>query len=170
MPNDITIRNAVIEDTPFIKACIHELAEYEHAEAQDLSTEEMLRDNIFGKGFAKVLIAECDGEKAGFALWFNNFSTWLARPGIFLEDLYVRPQFRKHGIGKALIKRLAEIAVENGWGRVEWWCLKWNTPSLAFYEALGARQMEEWIPLRLDGEALAHLGEKPQDVRSSANT
>ena len=170
MPNDITIRNAVIEDTPFIKACIHELAEYEHAEAQDLSTEEMLRDNIFGKGFAKVLIAECDGEKAGFALWFNNFSTWLARPGIFLEDLYVRPQFRKHGIGKALIKRLAEIAVENGWGRVEWWCLKWNTPSLEFYEALGARQMEEWTPLRLDGEALAHLREKQQDVRNPANT
>ena len=87
MPGDIiTIRGAVIEDTPFIKACIHELAEYEHAEAQDLSTEEMLRENIFGKGFAKVLIAECDGEKAGFALWFNNFSTWLARPGIFLDE------------------------------------------------------------------------------------
>ena len=170
MPNDITIRSAVIEGTPFIKACIHELAEYEHAEAQDLSTEEMLRDNIFGKGFAKVLIAECDGEKAGFALWFNNFSTWLARPGIFLEDLYVRPQFRKHGIGKALIKRLAEIAVENGWGRVEWWCLKWNKPSLAFYDSLGARQMEEWTPLRLDSEALAHLGGKQQDARRNANT
>ena len=161
MPSDtITIRSAVIEDTLFIKACIHELAEYEHAEAQDLSTEEMLHENIFGKGFAKVLIAECDGEKAGFALWFNNFSTWLARPGIFLEDLYVRPQFRKRGIGRALIKRLAEIAAENGWGRVEWWCLKWNKPSLDFYASLGARQMDEWGPLRLDGEKLEHLGKK----------
>ena len=158
----ITIRNAAIEDTPFIKACIHELAEYEHAEEQDLSTEEMLRENIFVKGFAKVLIAECDGEKAGFALWFNNFSTWLARPGIYLEDLFVRPQYRNRGLGKALIKRLAEIAVENGWGRVEWWCLKWNRPSLDFYESLGARQMDEWVPLRLDCEALAHIGKSNQ--------
>ena len=156
--NSITIRRAVVEDTPFIKACIHELAEYEHAAELDLSTEEMLRENIFEKGFAKVLIAECDGEKAGFALWFNNFSTWLARPGIYLEDLYVRPPFRKRGIGKALITRLAEIAVENGWGRVEWWCLKWNTPSLEFYESLGARQMVEWVPLRLDGKALERTG------------
>ncbi len=163
MPDEIiTIRNADVEDTPFIKACIHELAEYEHAEEQDLSTEEMLRENIFEKGFAKVLIAECGGEKAGFALWFNNFSTWLARPGIYLEDLYVRPQYRKRGIGKALIKRLAEIAVENGWGRVEWWCLKWNRPSLDFYESLGARQMDEWVPLRLDGEALERTGKSNQ--------
>ena len=160
--NAITIRNAVIEDTPFIKAYIHELAEYEHAEAQDLSTEGMLRENIFGKGFAKVLIAECGGEKAGFALWFNNFSTWLARPGIYLEDLYVRPPFRKRGIGRALIKCLAEIAVENGWGRVEWWCLKWNKPSLDFYQSLGARQMDEWVPLRLDGEALGNVGGEEQ--------
>ena len=161
MPDDaITIRNAVIEDTPFIKVCIHELAEYEHAAEQDLSTETKLRENIFEKGFAKVLIAECDGEKAGFALWFNNFSTWLAQPGIYLEDLYVRPQFRKRGIGRALINRLAEIAVENGWGRMEWWCLKWNRPSLEFYESLAARQMDEWVPLRLDGENLKHLGSK----------
>jgi GNAT superfamily N-acetyltransferase len=158
MPKDIIIRDAAIDDTPFLKACIHELAKYEHAEEQDLSTEEMLRRNIFEKGFAKALIAEYDGEKAGFALWFNNFSTWLARPGIYLEDLYVRPQFRKLGLGKALIMRLAEIAVENDWGRVEWWCLKWNRPSLDFYESLGARQMDEWIPLRLDGEALERSG------------
>ena len=156
----INMRNAVAEDVPFIKSCIHELAEYEHSAELDKSTEAMLREYIFAKGFAKVLIAECNGDKAGLALWFNNFSTWLARPGIFLEDLYVRPQFRKRGIGKALIKCLAEIAAENGWGRVEWWCLKWNEPSLEFYDSLGARQMDEWVPLRLDGEKLKHLGEK----------
>ena len=153
----ITIRLATEEDTPFIKLCIHELAEYEHSAEHDLSTEAMLRENIFEKGFAKVLIAECDGENAGFALWFNNFSTWLARPGIYLEDLYIRPMFRRRGLGKMLLRRLAEIAVENGWGRVEWWCLKWNTPSLDFYKSLGARQMDEWVPLRLDGEALERI-------------
>lgn len=163
MPEETTntacvIRNATIEDVTFIKACIHELAEYEHAADEDHSTEELLRENIFEKGFAKVLIAECDGQKAGFALWFNNFSTWLARPGIYLEDLYVRPQFRKRGLGKALLKRLAAMAVQNGWGRVEWWCLKWNKPSLDFYESLGARQMEEWMPLRVSGDNLDNLG------------
>ena len=158
--NTITIRDAVIDDTPFIKSCIHELAVYEHSAELDKSTEEMLRENIFAKGFAKALIAECDGEKAGFALWFNNFSTWLARPGIYLEDLYVRPQFRRKGIGKMLLKRLAEIAVENGWGRVEWACLKWNTPSLEFYQSLGAIRMDGWVTLRLDGEALARIGKK----------
>ena len=156
----ITIRLATEEDTPFIKAYIHELAEYEHAANDDHSTEEMLRENIFGQGFAKVLIAECDGEKAGFALWFNNFSTWLARPGIYLEDLYVRPMFRRRGLGKMLLRRLAEIAVENGWGRVEWSCLKWNKPSLEFYDSLGARQMDEWVTLRVDGGNLEHLGSK----------
>lgn len=155
-----TIRFATIDDVAFIKSCIHELAEYEHAADEDLSTEELLRENIFEKGFAKVLIAECDGEKAGFALWFNNFSTWLARPGIYLEDLYVRPQFRKQGLGKALLQKLAQIAVENKWGRVEWWCLKWNKPSLDFYESLGAKQMTEWMPLRVDGDELKALGLK----------
>jgi len=153
----IIIRNAVSEDVPFIKSCIHELAEYEHSAELDKSTEEMLHENIFVKGFAKVLIAECNGEKAGFALWFNNFSTWLARPGIYLEDLYVRPQFRRNGIGGRLLKRLAEIAVEKGWGRVEWACLKWNKPSLEFYESLGASRMDEWVTLRVDGEKLEHL-------------
>lgn len=153
-----SIRFATEDDVPFIKSCIHELAEYEQAADEDHSTEELLRENIFTKGFAKVLIAECNGEKAGFALWFNNFSTWLARPGIYLEDLYVRPQFRKCGLGKALLQRLAQLAVENNWGRVEWWCLKWNKPSLDFYESIGARQMDEWMPLRIDGVQLDNLG------------
>ena len=153
----IAIRFATEKDVAFIKSCIHELAEYEHSAELDKSTEEMLHENIFVKGFAKVLIAECNGEKAGFALWFNNFSTWLARPGIYLEDLYVRPQFRRNGIGGRLLKRLAEIAVEKGWGRVEWACLKWNKPSLEFYESLGASRMDEWVTLRVDGEKLEHL-------------
>ena len=160
--NAITIRYATVKDVPFIKACIHELAEYERAPNEDHSTEELLQKNIFEKGFAKVLIAEYNGEKAGYALWFNNFSTWLARPGIYLEDLYIRPQFRKLGLGKALLKRLAEIAVENGWGRLEWSCLKWNTPSLDFYESLGARQMDEWVQLRMDGEQLKQFGTKDE--------
>ena len=154
------IRNATREDVGFIKSCIHELAEYEKAADEDHSTEELLCKNIFEEGYAKVLIAECDGETAGFALWFNNFSTWLARPGIYLEDLYVRPKFRGKGVGKALLKHLCEIAVKRGWGRVEWWCLKWNKPSLDFYESLGAKQMDEWMPLRIDGEALQQLGKK----------
>ena len=164
MTEKIVIRYASKEDTPFIKACIHELAEYERSPNEDHSTEELLQENIFEKGFAKVLIAEYNGEKAGYALWFNNFSTWLARPGIYLEDLYIRPQFRKLGLGKALLKRLAEIAVENGRGRLEWSCLKWNTPSLDFYESLGAKQMDEWIQLRLDGERLKQFGTKNNNI------
>ena len=156
----ITIRYATVEDVPFIKLRIHELAEYERSAEKDESTEDLLRKNIFEHGFAKVLIAEYNGEKVAYALWFNNFSTWLARPGIYLEDLYVRPQFRHKGVGKALLKRLAEIAVENGWGRLEWSCLKWNKPSLDFYESIGAVRMDEWVGLRVDGERLEHLGNK----------
>ena len=156
--NAITIRPATKEDVPFIKLCIHELAEYERSAEKDESTEDMLRENIFERGFAKVLIAEYAGEKIAYALWFNNFSTWLARPGIYLEDLYVRPQFRHKGVGKALLQRLADIAVENGWGRLEWSCLKWNTPSLDFYESLGANRLDEWVTLRVDGENLKHFG------------
>ena len=108
---------------------------------------------------AKVLIAEADGVPAGIALWFNNFSTWLARPGIYLEDLYVRAPYRHRGLGKALLRRLAQLAVENDWGRVEWSCLKWNTPSLDFYCALGAQTMDEWTALRLDGQHLQDFGQ-----------
>ena len=151
------IRFATVDDIPFIKSCIRELAEYEHAADQDHSMEELLRENIFEKGYAKVLIAEVDGEKAGFALWFNNFSTWLARPGIYLEDLYVRPAYRKLGLGKALLTRLAKLAKENNWGRVEWSCLRWNTPSLDFYHSLGAQEMSEWVQLRVTGETLQKL-------------
>ena len=156
--NAITIRYATEQDVPFIKLCIHELAEYERSAEKDESTENMLRENIFERGFAKVLIAEYDGEKVAYALWFNNFSTWLARPGIYLEDLYVRPQFRHKGVGKALLQRLADIANENGWGRLEWSCLKWNTPSLDFYDSLGANRLDEWVTLRVDGENLKHFG------------
>ncbi len=155
-----TIRFASTEDISFIKQCIRELAEYEQAAHEDHSTEELLRKNIFELGYAKVLIAECEGAPVGMALWFNNFSTWLARPGIYLEDLYVRPDFRGRGLGKALLQRLAELAVQNDWGRVEWSCLKWNTPSLDFYDSIGARQQNEWVQLRLDGERLKKLGKK----------
>ena len=154
-----TIRFAVPDDIPFIRLCIHELAEYEQAAEQDHTTEELLRRHLFDEPSAKVLIAEADGVPAGIALWFNNFSTWLARPGIYLEDLYVRAPYRHRGLGKALLRRLAQLAIENDWGRVEWSCLKWNTPSLDFYRALGAQTMDEWTALRLDGQHLQDFGQ-----------
>lgn len=156
----IVIREARLDDVGFIKSCIHGLAVYEKAEEMDLSTEDMLRKNIFEDQYAHVLIGEIDGIRAGFALWFNNFSTWLAKPGIHLEDLYVKPEYRGCGLGRRLLTRLAEIAVENDWGRLEWWCLKWNKPSLEFYESLGASRLDEWVPLRIDGEQLKIMGKR----------
>jgi len=122
---------------------------------------ERLRHGLFGeRPFAEVLIAEDEpgGEPVGFALFFHNFSTFLGRPGIYLEDLFVKPEHRGHGYGKALLKRLAEIAVERGCGRLEWAVLNWNEPSIGFYRSLGARPNEEWTVYRLTGEALESLG------------
>ena len=106
---------------------------------------------------AEVLIAELDGEAVGFALFFHNFSTFEGRPGIYLEDLFVRPHARRHGLGKALLAALAALAVERDCARLEWWVLDWNTPSIAFYKSLGARPMDEWTVMRVDGEALTQL-------------
>ena len=106
---------------------------------------------------AEVLIAELDGLAVGFALFFHNFSTFEGRPGIYLEDLYVRPEARRHGLGRALLAHLAALAVERGCARLEWWVLNWNAPSIAFYKTLGARPMDEWTVMRVDGEALSKL-------------
>lgn len=155
------IRPAVIDDVPTIVALIRELADYEKALHEVRATEEDLRRALFGpepKVFAHV--AEHDGEVVGFALWFVSFSTWTGRHGIYLEDLYVRPQARGLGYGKALLTELARITVERGYTRLEWSVLNWNEPAIGFYKALGAVPMDEWTVYRLTGEALAELGRR----------
>ena len=120
----------------------------------------MLGEKLFGpRPYAEVLIGEVDGEALGFALFFHNFSTFEGRPGIYLEDLFVRPEARGQGLGKALLAELARIAVERGCARLEWWVLDWNEPSIGFYKSLGARPMDEWTVMRVDGAALAALAE-----------
>ncbi|MFF0216475.1 GNAT family N-acetyltransferase [Streptomyces vinaceus] len=154
------IRSAVVEDVPFIHAMIRELAEYERVPHEARATPEQLREALFGErpaAFAHIAQAE-DGEAVGFSVWFLNFSTWRGVHGIYLEDLYVRPDARGGGYGKALLAELARICVERGYERLEWAVLKWNAPTIAFYEALGARPQDEWSVYRLTGEPLKRLG------------
>jgi GNAT superfamily N-acetyltransferase len=141
----VTLRAATPDDVPEILALIRELADYERAADEVEATEDDLRTHLFGAvPTAHVLIAEHDGEVAGFALWYATFSTWVGRPGIWLEDLFVRPQFRKQGLGLALLQELRRLTD----GRVEWAVLDWNQPSIDFYESLGARPVEGWIRYR----------------------
>ncbi len=149
----ISIRPGTESDIPLILAFIKELAEYEGLGHEVVATEDSLRRHLFGNGHAEVLIAEATAP-AGFALFFHNFSTFLGRPGIYLEDLYVRPEFRGQGVGTRLLKELARLALERDCGRLEWAVLDWNAPSIAFYDSLGARPRKEWITYRLAGEAL----------------
>lgn len=155
----IAIRPAVPADLPLIAALICELAEYEKL-AQDVRFDEaQLLAHLFGKRpMAEVAIGECDGTAQGFALFFHNFSTFEGRPGIYLEDLFVRPAARGRGLGKALLAHLAALAVERGCARLEWAVLDWNAPAIGFYESLGARAMDEWTVMRVDGAALPRLG------------
>ena len=154
----VTIRPAVSEDCALIKAFIEELAEYERLAHEVVTTEEALRATLFGeRPAAEVLIAEVDGQPAGFALFFHSYSTFLARPGLYLEDLFVRPAQRQLGVGRALMQRLAQLAVERGCGRFEWSVLDWNEPALRFYRSIGAAPMSEWTVQRLTGEALLQL-------------
>jgi len=148
--NTLTIRQAVESDIPLILTFIKELAEYEKLLDQVKVTEELLKESLFGeKHFVEVLIAEYDGEPAGQALFFHNFSTFIGRPGIYLEDLYVRQHLRGKGIGKALLNSLINLAKERNCGRVEWSVLDWNKPSIDFYKSIGASPMDEWIIFRL---------------------
>ena len=149
------IRAATEQDVPAILAMIRELAEYEKLTHACVATEALLRENLFGpKRAAEVLIAEADGQTVGYALWFKTFSTFLARPGIYLEDLYVKPAFRQRGLGKALLRELAKIAIARHYGRIEWSVLDWNAPAIAFYKSLGAAPLEDWTMMRLTGEEL----------------
>ena len=157
----LTIRKASANDIPLILELIRELADYEHLSDEAIATpEDLQRDGFSGDPRFYVEIAEWDGLPAGFALWFFNYSTFLGKPGIYLEDLFVRPHFRKRGIGKALLTHLARVAVEKGCGRYQWQVLDWNTPSIEFYEALGAKVMREWLTMRVSGESLGKLGGK----------
>ncbi len=153
------IRPAAESDLDTIIGLIHALAEYEREPGAVTLEREELRDHLFGPHpFAEVLIAETDGgANAGFALFFHNYSTWAGKPGIYLEDLFVRPELRGAGYGRALLVALAGIAVERGCGRFEWSVLDWNEPSIAFYRALGAIPMEEWTVYRVAGDALTAL-------------
>ena len=153
--SNCTFRAAVPGDEALILNFIHELAIYEQMDDQVVATPELLREWIFEKQKAEVVFAVVDGEEVGFTLFFHNFSTFLGRAGIYLEDLFVLPQHRGKGYGKALLKNLARIAVERGCGRLEWWCLNWNKPSIDFYtKKMHAVPMDEWKVYRLTGETL----------------
>ena len=147
-------------DTSLILGFIKELAEYEKMSDEVVADESLLRKWIFEKKLASVIFAVEDGKEVGFALYFYNFSTFVGRAGIYLEDLFVKPEYRGRGHGKALIKELAKIAVSEGCGRLEWACLDWNTPSIEFYLSLGAEQMNDWTVYRLSGESLKTFAEK----------
>ena len=152
-------RFAEENDVSLILYFIKELAKYEEMLGEVVATEEILKEWIFDKKKAEVIFALEDGIEVGFALFFHNFSTFLGRSGIYLEDLYVKPEFRGKGYGKALLKKLAQIAVERGCGRLEWWCLDWNKPSIDFYLSLGAEPMKDWTVYRIAGSTLTQLAE-----------
>lgn len=154
----LSIRPATRDDLPLIAQFIRDLAEYERLSHEVRFDEAVLGERLFGaRPYAEVLIGEIDGVAQGFALFFHNFSTFEGKPGVYLEDLFVRPEARGSGLGKALLKRLAKIAVERDCARLEWWVLDWNEPSIQFYKSLGAKPMDEWTVYRVDGDALGKL-------------
>ena len=155
----LTFRNATEADCGLILQFIRELAEYEKMLPEVVATEALLRRCLFEERRAEVIFALEDGVEVGFALFFHNFSTFVGRSGLYLEDVFVKPAYRGRGYGKALLKRLARIALERNCGRFEWVCLDWNQPSIDFYRSLGAVPMEEWTIYRLTGDALAALAE-----------
>jgi GNAT superfamily N-acetyltransferase len=158
LPRMLVLRPAEPRDVPSIRALIRELAEYEKAPQEAVATEEdLLRDGFGPSPRYFCVMASWDGAPAGFAFYFHNYSTWQGKWGLYLEDLFVRPQFRGRGIGKALLVELARIAVRKGCGRFQWQVLDWNTPAVRFYEKLGARALKEWWTMRIDGEALERL-------------
>ena len=157
--SNLNFRYAKETDVALILYFIKELAAYEKMSDEVVATEELLKEWIFEKKKAEVIFALEDGKEVGFALFFHNFSTFLGRAGIYLEDLFVKPEYRGKGYGKALLKKLAEIAVERGCGRLEWSCLDWNKPSIEFYLSLGAEQMSDWTTYRITGDTLRKMAE-----------
>ena len=155
MNNTLSFKNAERKDVPLLLQFIKELADYEKMLDQVVADEATLEEWIFDKQKAEVFFAVENGKEVGFALFFHNFSTFLGRSGIYLEDLYIKPEFRGKGYGKAMLKRLAAIAVERGCGRLEWSCLDWNKPSIDFYLSLGAKPMSDWTIYRMAGDTLA---------------
>ena len=155
----LTYRFAKEDDCGLILEFIRALAAYEKMSDQVVATESLLREWIFEKQKAEVIFACEDGKEVGFALFFHNFSTFLGRAGIYLEDLFVLPEYRGKGYGKGLLRKLAQIAEERGCGRLEWWCLDWNKPSIDLYKSLGAEPMDEWTTYRLTGEKLKEMAE-----------
>lgn len=162
--NDTRIVTATKNDIPLIREFILELAEYERAKPGEAPvTEKDLADTLFGKRpAAEVLIAYVENEPVGFALFFHNYSTWLGKRGIYLEDFFVRPAARKHGVGFALLRALARIALDRDCGRIDWSVLTWNELAISFYKQIGARSMDDWTSFRLTGDALAQIAGKPK--------
>jgi GNAT superfamily N-acetyltransferase len=160
MQSDFEIRSAHVEDVPIILELIRDLATYERAPNEVTATEEQLVDVLFGqRPAAEVLLAFEEKSPVGFAVFFQNFSTWLGRPGLYLEDLFVRPEKRGRGYGRALLVDLAKIALDRGCGRMEWAVLDWNEPAIQFYRTLGAKPMEEWTVFRLTRDGIAKLAQ-----------
>ncbi len=159
----VSIRPATVDDVPLIRQLIAELAVYERLADAAVATDESLREQLFGtQPAAEVLIGEIDGEAAGFALFFHNFSTFLGKRGLYLEDVFVRPQHRGAGLGKHLMAALARIAVQRDCGRFEWSVLDWNAPAIGFYRSIGAVGMDEWTVQRLEGDALRALAARDE--------
>lgn len=154
---EFKIRFAEEKDVKLILDFIKELADYEKLLHEVVATEEILMDSLFVRKAAQVIIGEHNGEPIGFALFFHNFSTFLGRPGIYLEDLYIRPEMRGKGYGKMLLSFLAKLGLERNCGRFEWWCIDWNEPSIEFYKSIGAVPMDEWTVYRVTGKALTDL-------------
>jgi GNAT superfamily N-acetyltransferase len=155
LPEGVSIRPAVAEDVPLILQLIRELAQYERLAGDVVATEELLRRHLFGTPpAAEVMLAVCNGDPAGFVLYFRNFSTFVGRPGIYVEDLYVRERWRGRGLGRAMLRRVAGIARDCGCGRMEWTVLDWNEPAIGFYRSIGARSLDDWRLFRLTGDAL----------------
>jgi GNAT superfamily N-acetyltransferase len=152
------IRAAAPADVPVVLELVRELAEYEREPDAVVATEADLHAALFGPDpSAGCQVAELDGAVVGFALWYRSFSTWQGRPGLWLEDLFVRPEARGGGLGRELLRSLAQVCVDRGWTRFEWWVLDWNTPAQGFYRSLGARPEDDWTVWRVDGDALAQL-------------
>ena len=157
--SEVTFRYAEEKDTGLVLEFIRGIAAYEKLLDEVVATEESLREWMFEKKLVEVIFAEAEGDTVGFALFFQNFSTFVGREGLYLEDIFVKPQYRKKGYGKAIFRKLAQIAVERGCQRFEWVCLDWNQPSIDFYRSMGAVPMEEWTIYRLSGDAIRKAAE-----------